>query len=88
MPHHTCCLLSLLLFQQLLCWMLSKTSFSQLYDLAGSICPCSNNGRSSQVCSGDYEGWSTPFLLTKGGLQEGWFLQQKGGFRAREKPLS
>ena len=32
MPHHACCLLSLLLLQPLLLWLLSGTSFSQLYD--------------------------------------------------------
>ena len=32
-PHNACFLLSLLLFQQLLLWMLSRTSLSQLYEL-------------------------------------------------------
>ena len=31
MHHHACCLLSLLLLQPLLLWLLSRTSFSQLY---------------------------------------------------------
>ena len=32
MPDHACCLLNLLLLQPLLLWLLSGTSFSQLYD--------------------------------------------------------
>ena len=46
MPRHACGLLSLILLQPLLLWLLSRTSFFQLYDcsLEASV-PCGNNGR-------------------------------------------
>ena len=55
MPHHACCMLSLLLVQPLLLWMLTGTSSSQIHALAGSICPCSNNSRGSRVCRGVFK---------------------------------
>ena len=70
MPHHACCLLNLLLSQPLLLWLLSGTSFFQLYDgsLEASVPASTTGGRQHssitaarvhagdhlQACSGDF----------------------------------
>ena len=46
--------LSLLLLQLLLLWLLSRTSFSQLYDSCWKHLSLQRQDRSSEVCSGDF----------------------------------